>query len=53
MLPDGTYERRMPADPSAPKDCHQAQIEHAERAYKSATRLRARKPSGLPKRPLD
>jgi len=53
MRTDGTYVQRMPADPSSPKDSHKAQIEHAERAYKGATRLRRRKPSGLAKRVHD
>ena len=49
MLPDGSYRQRTP-EPGREKSAQQLQIELAEREYKRATRLRKRRPKGIPGR---
>ncbi|MFQ5530527.1 MAG: polyphosphate kinase 1, partial [Gemmatimonadota bacterium] len=47
MRPDGSYARCGPIDSDAP-GTHQRLIEWAEERYRDATRLKRRKPRGLP-----
>ena len=52
MQPDGSYIQRQPGKGRKSKSSHQLLIEHAERRYKDATRLRRRQPKGIAKRRL-
>jgi polyphosphate kinase len=54
MQPDGSYVQRTPAAKPRGKvrSSQQQLIEHAEKRYKEATRLRRRKPKGIAKRRL-
>lgn len=47
MRPDGAYERRGPVDSDAP-GTHEQTIDWAQERYRDATRLKRRKPRGLP-----
>ena len=51
MQPDGAYRQRQPSSESKNQGSQQLLIEHAEKAYKEATRLRKRTPQGIAKRP--
>ena len=53
MRPDGSYVQRNAGSGKKAKDTHQALIEWAERRHKEATRLKRRKPRGLPLHPGD
>lgn len=52
MRPDGSYVQRMPAIGKKSKGSQQLLIEHAERRYREATRLKRRKTKGIAKRRL-
>jgi polyphosphate kinase len=52
MHPDGSYVQRRPGKGRRSKGSHQVLIEHAERRYKDATRLRRRQLEGIAKRRL-
>ncbi len=52
MQPDGSYIQRTPSKGKKSRGAHQALIEHAERRYKAATRLKRRKTKGIAKRRL-
>ena len=52
MQPDGSYVQRNPGKARKPKGTHQQMIEHAEKRYKEATRLKRRKTKGIAKRRL-
>jgi len=51
MQSDGSYLQRQPRSERKDKSSQQTLIEHAEKAYKEATRLRKRTPQGIAKRP--
>jgi polyphosphate kinase len=53
MGPDGSYVQRNAGSGKKAKGTHQALIEWAERRHKEATRLKRRKPRGLPLNPAD
>ena len=52
MQSDGSYVQRMSSKGRKSKGTHQLLIEHAERRYKEATRLKRRKTKGIAKRRL-
>ncbi len=53
MQPDGSYLQRDGGSGKKTKASHQVLIEWAERRHKEATRLKRRKPRGLPLGPAD